>query len=271
MARKRRRNRKSKQKKQAILNFVLAGLAIVLISFAMFAIRPAPYDERTLCGLTDEMPPHTAIIIDKTDEYSAAQADFIADAIRRTRGRLEVGERLSLFELDAQGQFDPRGEFSLCNPGRGDQVNSLFRNPKMIEERYAALFEAPMETVLADLVVPKEAPASPIVEAVARLAQTENFSDRAPRRSIVLISDMLQNSDLFTAYGGRGAMPSNVALAEDVADRITGRFGRSLDGVSLEIRLIPRDNFVDLQRGALKDYWNDLFADLGITVTWRDL
>ncbi len=267
----RRSKRRRRQRRQAILNFFLAGCAVALLAFAAVAIRPAPYDEKTLCGLTDEVPPHTAIIIDKTDEYSPAQADFIADAIRRTRDRLDVGERLSLFELDAKGQFDPRGEFSLCNPGRGDQVNALFRNPKMIEERYAALFEAPMDDILSDLVTPKEAPNSPILEALARLAQTDAFSDRAPRRSVVLISDMLQNSEFFTAYGGGGEMPDNMPLSEDVADRVTGRFGRGLENVTLEIRLIPRDRYTDLQRGALKEYWNQVFADLRVTVTWRDL
>ena len=271
MARRRRNARGRRQRNQAVINFTLAGIAVALVGFAVVALQPEPYDEQTLCALTEELPPHTAVIIDKTDEYSEEQADLIAGVIRRTRNRLEVGERFTLFELDEQGQFDPRGEFSLCNPGRGDQVNALFRNPKQIEERYATLFEAPMDNALKDLVTPKEAPSSPIMEALARLAQTEVFSDRAPRRSVVIISDMLQNSDIFTAYGGRGAMPANMPDARTTADRIAGRFGTSLDGVSLEIRLIPRDRYVDLQRGALREYWDEVLTDLGVTVEWRDL
>ena len=74
------------------------------------------------------------MIIDKTDEYSEDQAGLIAAIVRRTRDRLEIGERLTLFELDANGQFDPRGEFSLCNPGRGDQVNALFSQGRQIRQ-----------------------------------------------------------------------------------------------------------------------------------------
>ncbi|MEP1145421.1 MAG: hypothetical protein ABJH52_16985 [Henriciella sp.] len=268
---RRRRSRQKKQRNQAILNFVLAGLAVAIIGFSFYALQPEPYDELTLCEISDELPPHTAIIIDKTDEYSEQQADLIAAIIRRTRDRLDIGERLTLFELDQYGQFDPRGEFSLCNPGRGDQVNALFRNPDQIEERFNEKFDQPLERIVADLVVPKEAPNSPVLEALARLGQTEAFSDRAPERQIVIISDMLQNSDVFTAYGGGGAIPENMPPALEVADATMRRFGDSLDGVALEIRLIPRQRYVDMQRGALKDYWNQVFRELGVTVTWRDL
>lgn len=268
---RRRRSRQKKQRNQAILNFVLAGLAVAIIGFSFFALQPEPYDELTLCEISDELPPHTAVIIDKTDEYSAQQAGLIAAIIRRTRDRLNVGERFTLFELDQYGQFDPRGEFSLCNPGRGDQVNALFQNPKRIEERFNEKFDRPLETILEDLVVPKEAPNSPVLEALARLGQTEAFSNRAPERRIVIISDMLQNSDVFTAYGGGGSIPDNMPDALTVADATMRRFGDSLDGVALEIRLIPRQRYVDMQRGALKDYWNQVFAELGVSVIWRDL
>ena len=265
------RRRRARQRRMAYINF---GIAIALVAGAAIAfqlLKPPPFDERTLCIVSDEMPPATAVILDKTDEYDEAQASLIADLLRRTRERLAVGERLTIFELDAEGQFDPRGEFSLCNPGRGAQVNPLFRNPRMIEERYATLFEAPMESVLVDLVTPKEAPSSPILEAIARLGQTENFSDRVPRRRIVIVSDMLQNSTLFTAYGGAGAMPENMPDPRDVSEAVERRFGRHLSGTEIEIRLIPRGQYTDLQRGALKDYWDSIFADLGIRADWRDL
>lgn len=268
---RRRRSRQKKQRNQAILNFVLAGLAVMIIGFAFFALQPEPYDELTLCEISDELPPHTAVIIDKTDEYSEQQADLIAAIIRRTSDRLAIGERFSLFELDQNGQFDPRGEFSYCNPGRGNQVNPLFRNPEQMERQFNEKFGNRLEASLEDLVVPKEAPNSPVLEALARLGQTEAFSDQAPQRRIVIISDMLQNSDVFTAYGGGGAMPESMPDAISVADATIRRFGNSLDGVALEVRLIPRPRYVDMQRGALKAYWDEVFRELGVTVTWRDL
>lgn len=268
---RRRRSRGKKQRNQAILNFVLAGLAVAIIGFSFYALQPEPYDELTLCEISDDLPPHTAVIIDKTDEYSAQQSTLIAAVIRRARNRLDIGERFTLFELDQYGQFDPRGRFSLCNPGRGDQVNALFRNPEQIEARFNEKFDQPLEQILEDLVEPKEAPNSPVLEAMARLGQTDAFSNRAPARRIVIISDMLQNSDVFSIYGGGGEMPETMPDAISVADTVMRRFGDSLNGVSLEIRLIPRQRYVDMQRGPLKDYWDAVFDELGVEVTWRDL
>ena len=268
----RRRSRRIKrQRNQAILNFAIAAAAVTIIGFSVYALQPKPYDERTLCEISDELPPHTAIIIDKTDVYSELQAELIAGAIRSAGRGLSVGERLTLFELDANGVFDPRGEFSLCNPGRGNQVNPLFRNQKLIEERYAALFEAPLDQALSDLVTPKNAPKSPILEAVARLSQTEAFSEDAPRRRLILVSDMLQNSTMFSAYGGQGGLPATIPEAGDVVQSVETRFGVALRGVELEIRLIPRERYFDLQRGTLKAYWDRVFEQLGVEVSWRDL
>lgn len=260
------RRRRRQQTRLAIMNVVAAAAVIGLAAYAITRVQPPEYDEVTLCLATDELPPHTAIIIDKTDEYSPEQAGYIRDLIDRVGDRLDVGERLTLFELGADGEFNPRGEFSLCNPGRGNQVNALFRNPQQIEERYAERFEGPLEEVLADLIEPKEAPASPILEAVVRLAQTENFSPDAPARRLIIVSDMLQNSDIFTAYGSAELPP-----AEEIAELIEARYGDELRGVEIEVRLIPRKNRVDQQRGPLRELWEDIFGELGADVRWRDL
>ena len=265
------RRRRARLRNLAIFNFALVALIIGGLIWAYSTFKPEEYDPDTLCLLDGETPPHTAIVIDKTDEYSSDEADMIAAAIRRTRDRLEIGERLTIFELDARGEFDPRGRFSLCNPGRGSQVNPLFNNPQMIEQRYFELFERPLESMLDDLVTPKEAPASPIMEAMARLAQTEAFSNRSPRRTMVIFSDMLQNSDIFSAYGGQNGMPERTPDARDVAKAVEDRFGRGLSGVDIEVRLIQRRGKSELQRGPLRDYWDDILGDLGVRTDWRDL
>ena len=260
------RRRRQKQMRLAIMNIVAAVAIVALAAYAMMSIQPPEYDEMTLCFEDVDTPPHTAIILDKTDEYSVEEAEFIAALIRRESDRLDVGERLTLFELDERGEFNPRGEFSLCNPGRGSQVNPLFQNPEKIEERYTELFEAPLQDVLDDLVTPKEAPASPILEAIARLSQTENFSRDVDDRRLVVVSDMLQNSDIFSAYSSQPLPDSG-----DISIMVEDRFGDELRGVDLEVRLIPRKGRADQQRGELRDFWDDVLSDLGVDTRWRDL
>lgn len=272
MARRRRvSRRKRKEQRQALINIALVVSAIAIVGWLFWSLQPEPYDETTLCAISDELPPHTAVIVDKTDGYTVEEAGFIRDGIERARDKLDIGERFTLFELDERGEFNPRGELTLCNPGRGDQVNPLFNNPKLIQQRFDEKFEAPLQSELEDLVKPKEAPASPIMEAVARLSLTEAFSPEAPTRRLLIFSDMLQNSSLFTVYGGAGELPEGMPGPEEVAERVRTRYGQGLNGVKIEIRLIPREGRADMQRGTMRAYWDEVFALLGAEVTWRDL
>ncbi len=259
------RRRRRRQRRMAFVNIAVAVGVVALAAYAIVKVQPPDYDETTLC-IDGDAPPHTAIILDKTDEYSPEQAELIAALVRRESDRLNVGERFTLFELDARGEIDPRGRFSLCNPGRGSQVNPLFRNPEKIEARYNELFEGPLEAVVADLVEPREAPASPILEAIARLALTENFGRDVEERHLIVVSDMLQNSTIFSAYSST-PLPAPEVIAEAVEDR----FGSDLRGVELEVRLIPRQGRMDQQRGPLRELWEEVLDELGVDARWRDL
>lgn len=259
------RRRRRRQRRMAFVNIAVAVGVVALAAYAIVKVQPPEYDEMTLC-IDGDTPAHTAIILDKTDEYSPEQAELIAALVRRESDRLDVGERFTLFELDARGEIDPRGRFSLCNPGRGSQVNPLFRNPEKIEARYNELFEGPLEAVVADLVEPKEAPASPILEAIARLALTENFGRDVEERHLIVVSDMLQNSTIFSAYSSAPLPP-----AEEIAEAVEDRFGSDLRGVELEVRLIPREGRMDQQRGPLRELWEEVLDELGVDARWRDL
>ncbi len=265
--------RVKRQRRLAFLNIAIVILAIAGVAYAVYRLQPQPFDELTLCPVSDEIPAHTALLLDKTDNYSRGQADRIAALVRRTADDLDVGERFTLFELDERGRMDPDGAFSRCNPGQGGQVNPLYNNPRQVQERYEEAFGEPLDAIMATLIAPREAPQSPVVEAIARLAQTDAFSDQSPRRRVIVISDMLQNSDTFSIYGGDpGTLPLGMAGPEAVAAAISNAFPRAdLRGVDVEVRLIPRTRFEDLQRGALRDYWETLFDELGMDLRWRDL
>ena len=251
-----------------IFNIIIVLAILGGISYLAFALRPADYDPRTLC-LTGETPPHIAIVIDKTDLYSNAQRNDIEAIVLDRRNTLGIGEKLSLHELDASGALVNTNNFELCNPGRGDQINPLYRNAQRIEARYQAFFEGPLKASLDDLVEPKESPRSPIIEAIARLSTQGDFGADVPARRIVLVSDMLQNSALFTVYGrNRANLPQSLPEPAQAAAQIEQAFGDGLAGVTIEIYLIPRRGWEGAQDGPLQSYWNEVFRELGMRVRW---
>ncbi len=241
------------------------------ISYLALVLQPEEYDPDTLC-LAGDVPPHVGVVIDKTDLYSPEQAARIEALVLENRDRLQISERMTLFELDARGELVNTNDFSLCNPGRGDQINPLYRNPQRVEARYQALFEGPLQAALSDLVEPKESPSSPIIESLARLAVTENFDPETPGRRIVLVSDMLQNSQLFTVYGrNRGALESRLPDPRDVAAAIEDEVGEALAGVTIEVYLIPRRTWERDQETVIRAYWSEVFRQLGVRDGWSAL
>ncbi|WP_417491810.1 hypothetical protein [Maricaulis sp.] len=254
-----------------IFNLLIVAAVLGAISYAAFVLKPPVYDSQTLC-LAGAIPPHRVVVIDKTDLYSPEQAQAIGALILNQRDQLAVGERLSLYELNESGQLRNTNSFSLCNPGAGEQVNPLYRNPDRVQARYDALFAEPLARALADLVEPKDAPNSPIIEALARLGQDPAFDRSVPERRIVLVSDMLQNSEIFTVYRRRlGSLENRVPEPAIVADAIRETYGDSLRGVRLDIRLIPRGQWEAEQHGELMQYWDTVFAMLGVQVSWNEL
>lgn len=241
------------------------------ISYLALVLQPEEYDPDTLC-LAGDVPPHVAVVIDKTDLYSPEQAARIEGLVLENRDRLQISERMTLFELDARGELVNTNDFSLCNPGRGDQINPLYRNPQRVEARYQALFEGPLQAALSDLVEPKESPSSPIIESLARLAVTENFDPETPGRRIALVSDMLQNSQLFTVYGrNRGALESRLPDPRAVASAIENEVGDALAGVTIEVYLIPRRGWERDQQTVIRAYWSEVFRQLGVRDRWSAL
>ena len=241
------------------------------ISYAALILRPADFDADTLC-LDGEIPPHLAVVIDKTDLYSREQALSIEELVLASRDGLDIGEQLTLFELDARGELVNTNNFSLCNPGRGEQINPLYRNPRRVEARYQALFEEPLQAALADLVEPKESPASPILESLARLAVSPEFDGERPARRVVLVSDMLQNSQLFSVYGrARGDLANRLPDPYQVALALEEEYGRALIGVEIDIYIIPRRNWEQDQATILRGYWDQVFRNLGMRANWVTL
>lgn len=254
-----------------VFNILIVLGVLGAISYAALVLQPEEYDPDTLC-LAGETPPHMALVIDKTDFYSAQQALEIEDLVLQSRDRLLIGEKLSLYELDARGELINTNSFALCNPGRGQQINPLYRNPQRVEARYQALFEGPLQDALSDLVEPKESPASPIIEALARLAVENDFDRDTPQRTVVLVSDMLQNSALFTVYGrNRPDLARRLPDPRLVADAVLAEYGDALAGVTIEVHLIPRRGWEAQQAGVVRGYWEEVFRLLGVRDRWTSL
>ncbi len=176
-----------------IIGGVVAVFAL-LGSLAVYAnVAQKKYDPDTLCPLEGQGPA-VRILIDKTDPWDAGGSARLEKIIRCIKDDLAVSERLSIAVLDESGSEVPTPVFDMCNPGRGDQANPLYKNQRRIHEKFEARFDRPLEQMLVDILKPGTAPRSPLLEAV------ENFPVAGENDRLVIISDLMQNSQLCSFY-----------------------------------------------------------------------
>lgn len=98
------------------------------------------------------------------------------------------------------------------------------------------------------------------------------MAQTVPGRRIILVSDMLQNSAIFSVYGrSRGAVSDRLPPVADTVQAIREEFGMALAGVVLDIHLIERPGWETEQNGALRTYWTQVFSQLGVALSWQVL
>jgi hypothetical protein len=193
--------KKSERQGWAIIG-VCGTIFALLGALAVYAnVTEKRYDPETLCPNGCDYPA-VRILVDKTDPWDAHGSGRLEKIIRNIKNELAVSERLSISVLDQSGSDVPTPVFDMCNPGRGDQANSLYKNPRKIHEKFEAKFDQPLERMLADLLKPGTAPRSPLIEAI------QNFPAAGPRDRLVLVSDLMQNSELFSFYRDSRKIPA---------------------------------------------------------------
>ena len=147
-----------------------------------------------------EVPGHTAILIDTSNEIPAEDAELAFQKINGwTRESAPLLQRLSIYGLpESPNVRAARSYGSWCIPKEGADANMIYENPVYVEAQFRR-FLATLQDMFRELVNREEAAQSPIVETLASLIQRDDDLD-----SVVLVSDMLQNTPLWSHYSMEG-------------------------------------------------------------------
>lgn len=250
----------TKKDKQGVA--ILLAVCFIFLSLSVWAYRlkasSDQYDHDTLCR-NDGAYTRLKVLIDKTDPISKQDQERLAALIRRIKDQLAANERLSLFVLDETGTYSPAPVFDMCNPGRGNQANSLYENPRMVQKRFDEQFQGPLETVLVNLLRPGVAPQSPILESIIAL----KGSTSQPERMIV-VSDMLQNSGTLSFY--RKDSRNLPKPGSDQICRIPSLYE------SIEVHVVSRSSAAGSNRQQIRNFWDGCLRRLAEhDPTWQTL
>jgi hypothetical protein len=238
---------------------VLAGLLV--LSVTVFLFRPADLDPESLCPTSRPIAGHTVVIVDRTDRWTSGMSAALRQLIENAQRSTQQYQKFSIVALDAENSTHPL--FSVCNPGAPTFWSDLYHGRRYTVRDFDQRFVGAADRVVEQVSEPSEAPNSPIVEYVHRWLGSDDFNASIASRHLILISDMRQNSPLYSLYrepNGQGLAP--------VAQQ---QFGAAAQGVSLDVYFLAHGQDHNVSETQVRNAWDRALAVLGVHYTWRQI
>lgn len=244
------RGAKSSIKSYIFLTFV-AVLAIAgSILFFNLRSESEAIDRLTHCHDT-MLPSVIMVLIDSSDPLDNVQKErSIARVLRDIDGQAEFS-RIDIYSARPDGDELISPIFSQCKP---PLPGSALISDVKAAERFETNFEAGLESAFNKAVGLRGSSTSPLIESL-REATTRSFS-RTPettRRRIIIISDMLQNSETVSHYKGLESFErfqSSASWPKAIID---------LGNAEVSILYITRSETRNVQGIEHQEWWRNYF------------
>lgn len=234
--------------------------SVLALSVTVWLLRPAELEAATLCPTNRPLEGHTVVIVDRTDRWTQAMGAALTQLIENAQRDTGKYEKFSIVALDAERSVHPL--FSVCNPGEPTFWSDLYRGRRFTTRDFEQRFVGAAERVIAQVREPSEAQSSPIVEYVHRWLGSDDFNESVRHRRLILVSDMRQNSSLYSIYSSDGGQLS------DVVER---QFGAAASGVTFDVYFVAHGHDYNVSEDEVREAWDHAFGAIGVDYSWRQI
>lgn len=256
-------NRNASRKKIAALTLTL--VALLGGGAGLYVVSKRSYvatDSETLCPKDRPVAELAVVILDVSDQLTDLQILAIKNDFKRVQRTIPRFGRVEVYTLQEASSAQPRSFIQVCNPGSGEDLNSLYQNPELARGRWETSFDARLSDEIERLLRTDSDDQSPIYEAiqatVIRTLQRPEF-DSVPKRLIVF-SDLLQN-----VRGKQSHYQSVPDLESFKSATYFEQIRTDMSGVDVEIYYIRRAT-VQTQGGKHMEFWTRYLSDQGAIV-----
>jgi hypothetical protein len=246
----------------------VGGIAAVLLASAvgLMSTRPAIaadncvyQDRRFLKRVTTDQ---TIILVDQsealTDTHRRFALSFIRDWVA-SDATFPVRSRIALFTF-SKHNFESRSSPSLrpsadlCRPP--SHGNELYENNRKITKDFHQRFLVPVTAALETSLTTEVGERSPVLETLQLVSRSQEISDTG-RKTLIIVSDMLQNTEGFSHYRARRSYEDFVrsGFASDVK--------ADFRGWSIVVIYLRRYRDRHLQQAAHLEFWQQYFHEAG--------
>lgn len=237
-----RRKKKDGSLRWVFLVLILTVL-IGIVSLLFFFDRDQP-DSRGCLAAAPGAITELSILIDATEPFKSTQLENVSSIVENKVAGLAPYDRVRIFTITQSFGRSLKPVFDLCKPDP-DSVDSP------IKKRFESLrFKREIENQLRNNSGIQ--PLSPIIFSLGSVAS--QFDSEQANREIVLISDLIQNSELLSMY--------SADWERRAGSEAVNKSRPMLKGIDIELLWLMRPN-EDRQTKAVREWWIDYIRGSG--------
>ena len=234
-----------------------AALAVLVIAAALLAAAEVPASPRPKAAPAGSGAAGcTAILIDTTDPLTVAQQSAVKRQLHALAHDLRRGELWTFYRMSGATR-SPQELGSGTSPGSAREANGWTEGSAFMERRFKVEVIDRLDSLLAITAGQESSAVSPILEAVWQITCLSQFSRVTGPRTLVVVSDLVQNTNSFSFYRGENTFFTPAGELRDpkwIAD---------LKDVEVEVWWIQRDRDATLQGPQMVSAYTSYFNARG--------
>jgi hypothetical protein len=241
----------SKKDKQGYL--LIAGMVLLVVAFFGFKMsqdnKPKPGVDNCLGAVTA----NTVVVLDHSEEVTEqTRREISARAMAYILDKVKPNERVSVFTVSDLSKNALTPLFSRCRPP--DDGNRLVENTRLLHKRFVESFEKPVRQALTP--APMNSKESPIAQALTDISLSQYL--RGETNTLVVFSDMLENTSKFTIYGCQSAA---TVVSRYRESRRGAQERPAFKNTNVSLNLIPRPDQSKEVLRCRDQLWSWFFGD----------
>jgi hypothetical protein len=262
MPKKRRGSRRARrgESKLGILvaSFLMCLVVVVIGSIFLFSANNdvKKIDEETLCYKDDFPTDIIAILIDSTEPLDEKTARNAQVAIENIIKDSPTNTLVNLYAIETGSEKHIKPIANLCKPDDGSKASELTSSPAWIRKIFNEKFDLPLSAHLEGLLKMPPSTSSPIIESL-QSAVIESFltHQNSGQDKIVLISDMIQNTSMYSFYKESLSYDSYFSKVKNSGSGVL-----DLAGIEIQVLVIP-NNIPNGTREDLTRFWGKFLIE----------
>lgn len=201
---------------------IFAGVFVVAVTIfvAPLFITKIKIDDESLCP-EESLYGQLFFLVDTTDALNAREQRNLIEELQSVKDSLSEFDRLSIYLISEEigGLSDPL--FDKCMPPTGENVSRFTETQRLVRRKYDKTYGDKLKQIMKELADAEAASRSPIIEALADVAnKIRRQSDQWSSVKVYVFSDLMQHTQEWSHYSGSSSL-----LFENF---VNSRYGQSM-------------------------------------------